>query len=274
MNELKLVGTKIIGSNEVKVIEGGFGKNQKVLLASDIAIQHGVELKHLQQLINRNKIRFNENDLVNLCDENFKVTASDLGLISSNVQKYCYLLSERGYTKLVSMMSNDNDTKWEVMDRIIDEYFTMREVINNNAFTFEMFSNTLPVMLETIMGTVGNAMVENNKHIYEEINKVREEGKSIINDIEVKHEEQLKRTTDLIGMRTRNTMSITKLMKNKLSELKGMNVYANDYHYTLLKSKLFLTYNVSTFEQIPVKFYNDIFATIDSLESINDIIEL
>ena len=70
--------------------------------------------------------------MLNLCDENFKVTASDLGLITSNAQKYCYLLSEKGYMKLVSMMSNDNDKKWEVMDKIINEYFTMRAIINSN----------------------------------------------------------------------------------------------------------------------------------------------
>lgn len=52
----------------------------------------------------RNIKRFNDNDLIELSDENFKIAANDLGLITSNNQKYCYLLSERGYTKLVSMI--------------------------------------------------------------------------------------------------------------------------------------------------------------------------
>lgn len=129
MNNLVIRGIKRIEGKEVRVIEGGFGEGQKCMLASDIAEQHDVQQKHLNLLITKNLKRFSNNDLINLCDENFKVGASDLGLITSNVQKYCYLLSERGYTKLVAMMSNDNEKKWEVMDKIVDDYFRMREAL-------------------------------------------------------------------------------------------------------------------------------------------------
>ena len=37
-----------------------------------------------------------------------------------------FLLSERGYTKLVAMMDNTNEKKWEVMDKLIGGYFQMR----------------------------------------------------------------------------------------------------------------------------------------------------
>lgn len=129
MNNLVIRGTQTIEGKEVRVIEGGFGEGQKCMLASDIAEQHDVQQKHLNSLITKNIKRFSNNDLINLCDENFKVGASDLGLITSNVQKYCYLLSERGYTKLVAMMSNDNEKKWEVMDKLVDDYFRMREAL-------------------------------------------------------------------------------------------------------------------------------------------------
>lgn len=43
--------------------------------------------------------------------------------------KNIFLLSERGYTKLVAMMANDNEKKWEVMDKLIDDYFSMREAL-------------------------------------------------------------------------------------------------------------------------------------------------
>ena len=129
MNNLVIRGRQTIGGKEVRVIEGGFGEGQKCMLASDIAEQHNVEAKAIQQLINRNIKRFTNNDLMNLCSKDFKVTASDLGLITSNGQKYCYLLSERGYTKLVAMMSNDNEKKWEVMDKLVDDYFRMREAL-------------------------------------------------------------------------------------------------------------------------------------------------
>lgn len=41
-----------------------------------------------------------------------------------------YLLSEKGYAKLIKIM--DSDKAWEVHDNLIDEYFAMRQVISSN----------------------------------------------------------------------------------------------------------------------------------------------
>ena len=49
MNNLVIRGTQTIGGKEVRVIEGGFGEGQKCMLASDIAEQHNVEAKEIQQ---------------------------------------------------------------------------------------------------------------------------------------------------------------------------------------------------------------------------------
>lgn len=133
MEETKL-GIKFLGESKIngkciKTIEGGFGEGQKVILVSDVAELHGVEVRVINQMIERNKDKYTGNDIIDLCEENFKITASDLGLIKSNRQKHCYILSQRGYIKLVSSMSNDNQKKWEIMNQIIEEYFTMREVL-------------------------------------------------------------------------------------------------------------------------------------------------
>lgn len=131
-NEIRLIGQTEVDGIKFTGVEGGFGEGKKSMLAKDVAIMHDVETKYIQKLINKNVNRFTNNDLLDLCEENFKVHAKNLGLITSNGQKYCYLLSERGYTKLVSMMDNSNEKKWEVMDKLIDGYFSMREVINSN----------------------------------------------------------------------------------------------------------------------------------------------
>lgn len=131
-NEIKLIGQTEIDGITFTGVEGGFGEGKKSMLAKDVAVMHDVETKYIQKLINKNVNRFTNNDLLDLCEENFKVHAKNLGLITSNGQKYCYLLSERGYTKLVSMMDNSNEKKWEVMDKLIDGYFSMREVINSS----------------------------------------------------------------------------------------------------------------------------------------------
>lgn len=136
MEKLELKGTQQFLGMDIPIMEGGFGKNQRVMLAKDIAILHNVQLFNLNKLINNNINRFGLYDLIDL-----KTYSSEESvLIQNNLftkaqygnAKNIYLLSERGYTKLVSMMDNKNDKKWEVMDKLIDEYFTMRQIINSS----------------------------------------------------------------------------------------------------------------------------------------------
>ena len=133
-NELKINGTQKFMGIDIPVIEGGFGENCRVVSAKTIANIHETQLKEINQSINRliDKKRFVENiDYINMfSNEYLKVTASDLGLITSNGQKQCYIVSERGYTKLVKYM--DDDKSWDVMEQFVDEYFSMREVINSS----------------------------------------------------------------------------------------------------------------------------------------------
>ena len=132
-NELiKINGEADLNGTKIKVIEGGFGEGNKAILFSDVAKKHEVEPKYINNLIESHIERYTDDDVINLCDECFKVQAENLGLITSNAQKYCYILSERGYIKLVSSMSNTNEKKWEVMNEIIDNYFNMRKAIKNN----------------------------------------------------------------------------------------------------------------------------------------------
>ena len=60
-------------------------------------------------------------------NEQLKVTASDLGLIASNGQKNCFVLSERGYSSLIKYM--DDDESWEIHEKLIDDYFSLREAV-------------------------------------------------------------------------------------------------------------------------------------------------
>lgn len=94
-------------------IEGGFGEGKKAMLVKEIAEIHGREEKHINELINNNIKRFNVNiDIVNLLSsKDFEVVVDDLGLRTSNRQKYSYLLSERGYSKLLKIL--EDDVAWE-----------------------------------------------------------------------------------------------------------------------------------------------------------------
>lgn len=131
MNNLVIRGTQTIEGKEIKVIEGGFGEEQKCMLVRDVAKQHDVELRTLNTLINNNILRFGINDLIDLKSIFPKDSLLDYGYTKQQIanSKNIFLLSERGYTKLVAMMSNDNEKKWEVMDKLVDDYFRMREAL-------------------------------------------------------------------------------------------------------------------------------------------------
>lgn len=117
---------------EIPVISGGFGEGRKCICDKTVAEIHGIEIKHIRELINNNIKRFKEMmDYIDL-----KVVVQDdyyqliqLGYSKMQISKsdHIYLLSERGYAKLIKIM--DSDLAWEIHDRLVDEYFTMRDEI-------------------------------------------------------------------------------------------------------------------------------------------------
>lgn len=133
MNDLKVLGTEKIGSFEFTGIEGGFGENKKSMLVKDIALIHDRPVKAINQAIERQLNRFkNGIDILDLKVENFAVTLSDLGFNQGqiNASKHIYLLSERGYAKLLKIL--EDDKAWEIYDALVDNYFNMRLTINTD----------------------------------------------------------------------------------------------------------------------------------------------
>ena len=138
MNEIKVVGKQKFMDKEITQLEGGFGENQRIISAKEVANIHSMELKEVNKSINRliEKNRIKENiDYINILtwvnnlpmnlEQTFGVKQEYLSRTKS-----IFVLSERGYSKLIKSM--DDDTSWDIMDKLIDEYFTMREVINSD----------------------------------------------------------------------------------------------------------------------------------------------
>lgn len=133
MEALKVLGTEKIGKIEFTGIEGGFGEGKKAMLVRDIALIHGKELRQINQAINMNQKRFkNGIDIVDLLNQSdgFRNFAKENGLIGSNRTQHVYLLSERGYAKLLKIM--DDDKAWDIYDELVDNYFNMRVAIKEN----------------------------------------------------------------------------------------------------------------------------------------------
>ena len=145
---LVVKGEVDINGVTIKNIEGGFGENQKCLTCKDIAEVHNVRLNDIQDLINNNIDEFeNGVDILDLCTEDFKTDAIGLGLITSNRQQHCYLLSEQGYFALTCLMRNDKAK--EIRKQLRREYFRLKEENNrlrkysrsNNRFTTKCLLN-------------------------------------------------------------------------------------------------------------------------------------
>ena len=137
-NEIKVIGKQEFMGREIQVLEGGFGENQRIITAKEVANIHNMELKEVNKSINRliEKNRIKENiDYINIISQ-VNSLPMDLEQVFGVKPTYLsrtesiFILSERGYSKLIKSM--DDDESWDVMDKLIDEYFRMREVIKSD----------------------------------------------------------------------------------------------------------------------------------------------
>ena len=129
-NAITVQGQMDFMEKEIPVVSGGFGRDRMCILAKTVAEIHGVELKAVNQNISRNEKRFK--DGVDVIDLKNSVTLSypdleQLGYSKQSIAnaKHIYLLSERGYAKLIKIM--DTDEAWDIYEELLDSYFHMRE---------------------------------------------------------------------------------------------------------------------------------------------------
>lgn len=117
---------------EIPVVLGGFGENQKVVTDKMIAEIHGMETRNVRARITDNIKRFKEGiDFIDLKEGAYQTSTLEillkLGYTKSAITQaeHIYLLSERGYAKLIKIM--DTDLAWDIHDQLMDEYFHLRE---------------------------------------------------------------------------------------------------------------------------------------------------
>lgn len=139
MNKLKVNGKQNFMGKEIPVVLGGFGEGKKCICDKTVAEIHNQPVPEIRRRINDNISRFKEsvdfidlkdivlNDNNNVMGESHNNFLSDLGYTQMQISKaeHIYLLSERGYSKLIKIM--DTDLAWEIHDSIMDEYFQLRE---------------------------------------------------------------------------------------------------------------------------------------------------
>jgi len=126
---LSLKGTVEVLGKELPDIAGGFGGDKRSMLAKDIADFHDKETWKVNRAINNNSKRFKDGvDIINLKKNDFAQHLVQRGFLSQpqvNASDSIYLLSERGYSKLLKVF--EDDLSWEMYDRLLDNYYEMEE---------------------------------------------------------------------------------------------------------------------------------------------------
>lgn len=126
--QLKIQGTQEFMGKEIPIVYGGFGNNQKVVTDKTVSEIHNMKMFKVRERINENIKRFKEGvDLINIKRILDTDTLQQLGYAKQSITQAnnIYLLSERGYAKLIKIM--DSDLAWEIHDQLMDEYFTLRQ---------------------------------------------------------------------------------------------------------------------------------------------------
>ena len=215
--EIEITGVQEFLGKEIPVIEGGFGEGEKVVLAKTIAEIHEVDLKRINELINKNLDEFEEGiDILNLKDgSDFEVVATDLGFITSNRQEYCYILSEQGYFTLVSLMRTEKAK--ELRKKFRREYFAMRKQIKEQK----------PTCIEDLIIMQAQSL----KDMRQQVNQANNNALRA-NRLATEAQEEVKSIKEVVSLDTTSWRSETQTLIAKIARNQG-----GFEHINLLKSE-------------------------------------
>lgn len=126
---LEVKGTQEFLGKEIPVIYGGFGSDKKVVTDKTLGEIHNQLPREIRRRINDNIKRFKFGvdiiDLKRVDDSHTLLEQMGYAKQSITQAENIYLLSERGYAKLIKIM--DSDLAWDIHDQLMEEYFSMRE---------------------------------------------------------------------------------------------------------------------------------------------------
>ena len=180
MFEVQVLGVQNFMGMEIPVVEGGFGEGKRCSTDKTISEIHGMKVIHVRECINSNRKRFKDNvDIIDLkdidqVDNNLELLQS-LGYSKMQISKakHIYLLSERGYAKLIKIM--DTDLAWEIHDKLMDEYFTMRQQIKQQVVSVEQVTQMINEAVTKQVMVMMNPIIDRLDKIVQGVNAPRSE---------------------------------------------------------------------------------------------------
>lgn len=250
MKDLKVIGKEQVAGYDFTGIEGGFGDGTRGMLVRDIAVIHNQPTSVINQAINRNIKRFKDGiDIINLRTQGVAITLSDSGFKRNqiNASKYIYLLSERGYSKLLKIL--EDDTAWEIYDKFVDGYFNMRKHIKEQ---------TLPTDPLSILETTFQAIKKQNEELGHVDTRV-----VALEDFKKDYDENRQIDEEQVIM-------IEKARKSKAMKIVGgigTNAY-KEFYSDILRKKLFPDFrkhfNVNRYRSLKAKDFDEALAFIQN----------
>ena len=230
MKELQIKGLVTVEGMKFHEIEGGFGEGKKSMLAKEIAEIHGRPTGKINELINKNKKRFLDGvDVIDLKGK-FDILLKDNEIYTQNAlnkSTNVYLVSERGYSKLLKIL--DDDFAWEQYDKLVDNYFNMREIINSNEqLKAQLLLSIYKGGQEAILSTRQLVDIE-----------VKESTKPLLDKIEV-DKPKVNYYEDVLN--TEGTMTTTQVAKGFNMTAQKLNNYLHDKKVQFKKSGMWMLY--------------------------------
>ena len=223
MNSLiKVNGIKKIENMQFHDIEGGFGEGKKAMLAKEIAQIHGKDIGRINEAINNNRKRFNNGiDVIDLKESPLVIDLIDKGIYTQNGvnrSSHIYLLSERGYSKLLKIL--EDDVAWEQYEKLVDGYFTLR----GQALDTAQLSPELQMF----------------KQIFDSVAKQQLEQKKLKAEVE-ETKEQIQGIRDVVAINSTDWKSSCKSLVVKIANrLGGFNHIQDVYKeaYSMLEKRM------------------------------------
>ncbi|WP_273713159.1 ORF6C domain-containing protein [Leuconostoc mesenteroides] len=250
MKDLKVIGKEQVAGYEFTGIEGGFGDGTRGMLVRDIAEIHNKPTYVINQAINMNIKRFTDGvDIVNLKTKDVVINLVDNGFSQNaiNRSKYIYLLSERGYSKLLKIL--EDDTAWDIYDKFVDGYFNMRKHIKEQ---------TLPTDPLSILETTFKAIKKQNEELGHVDTRV-----VALEDFKKDYDENRQIDEEQVIM-------IEKARKSKAMKIVGgigTNAY-KEFYSDILRKKLFPDFrkhfNVNRYRSLKAKDFDEALAFIQN----------
>lgn len=254
MNNIKVIDEREVLGFDFKIYGNA---DNPLFLAKDVAKWIGYDKSSI-------------NKMINSVDEDEKLNGT---IFRAGQSREMWFLTEDGLYEV--LMQSRKPIAKEFKKKVKEILKELRKgnqmLVSTGNREADLYTQLMQASMQAISQVLNQNMEMLKQDLKEEFKKEKENLKGIITEQEIVHKSQLQEARNLIGFKTKNISSLTKLLKAKLSMIKGSNVMANDYHYMIAKERLFRKYVVWTWEEIPIHRYDEVHADIDSIEDLDDI---